>query len=277
MATNKDLKRWYSGKSAGPKDFARLDDTGKIPPSQCPSEGSGFVITATSNKTVNGLQVPSLTDAQLHQIYNATVQGVAVTITDATGKMHFSGVTADSVSNDIFVSFLYFDKMVLEYGEGDVTTFKEIGSSGGSVDGELITSFTFADDQEKFVSLGGEYKRVFIEFNHSEADYEDNAIWVTTELTVAASMLNYVAPFIPVKFIDHSGWASCLIDVSTGSAVMIGTWQNDQTNSDNVEMTTMGLAQNTISYVRFIGSQGQYSYTAAAIPSTISVKIYGVK
>lgn len=90
-------------------------------------EGGGVIIEAATNKTINGLQVPALTDEQLLAIYNATVAGKAVTITDATGMMHFSGVTADMVSDEVFVSFVYFDVMVLEYGEGDVTTFKAIG------------------------------------------------------------------------------------------------------------------------------------------------------
>lgn len=90
-------------------------------------EGGGVIIEAATNKTVNGLQVPALTDDQLLAIYNATVAGKAVTITDATGMMHFSGVTADMVSDEVFVSFVYFDVMVLEYGEGDATTFKAIG------------------------------------------------------------------------------------------------------------------------------------------------------
>lgn len=92
------------------------------------NEGSsaGVIVEASTNKTVNGLQVPSLTDDQLLAIYNATVAGKPVTITDATGKMHFTGVTADMVSDEVFVSFVYFDKMVLEYGEGNATTFKEI-------------------------------------------------------------------------------------------------------------------------------------------------------
>lgn len=86
----------------------------------------GIIVEASTNKTVNGLQVPSLTDEQLLAIYNATVAGKAVTITDATGKMHFTGVTADMISDEVFVSFVYFDKMVLEYGEGNATTYKEI-------------------------------------------------------------------------------------------------------------------------------------------------------
>lgn len=89
--------------------------------------GGGVTIIALNNKTVNGYSVPSLDDDQLLTIYNATVAGKSVTITDATGMMHFSGVTADMVSDEVFVSFLYFNKMILEYGEGDATTFKEIG------------------------------------------------------------------------------------------------------------------------------------------------------
>lgn len=91
------------------------------------------IIEASANKTVNNYQVPQLTDEQLLQIYNAVVAGKPVTVTDATGSMHFSSLNADSVSGEIFVTMLYFDKMILEYSEGDQTTFTEIGGGGGKL------------------------------------------------------------------------------------------------------------------------------------------------
>lgn len=97
-----------------------------VPKGYADTNYKGIIVEASTNKTVNGLQVPSLTDEQLLAIYNATVAGKSVTITDATGKMHFTGVTADMISDEVFVSFVYFDKMVLEYGEGNATTYKEI-------------------------------------------------------------------------------------------------------------------------------------------------------
>lgn len=132
--------------------------------------GGGVTIIALNNKTVNGYSVPSLTDDQLLAIYNATVAGKSVTITDATGMMHFSGVTADMVSDEVFVSFLYFDKMILEYGEGDTTTFKEIGGGHlyqhniwiqaqrtGTYDTEIntsvITSDAVAFTEETFIAF----------------------------------------------------------------------------------------------------------------------------
>lgn len=106
--------------------LANADATTKLYVDNAINGIKGIIIEASTNKTVNGLQVPSLTDEQLLAIYNATVAGKAVTITDATGKMHFTGVTADMISDEVFVSFVYFDKMVLEYGEGNATTYKEI-------------------------------------------------------------------------------------------------------------------------------------------------------
>lgn len=92
------------------------------------------IIEASANKTVNNYQVPQLTDEQLLQIYNAVVAGKPVTVTDATGSMHFSSLNADSVSGEVFVTMLYFDKMILEYSEGNQTTFTEIGVGGLTMD-----------------------------------------------------------------------------------------------------------------------------------------------
>lgn len=74
-----------------------------------------IVIQASSNQTVNGYQVPVLTDTQITQAYNGLVAGKNVVITDSTGLMHFTVNQADMVSDEPIISFEYFDIMELTY------------------------------------------------------------------------------------------------------------------------------------------------------------------
>lgn len=87
---------------------------------------SGKVVTAETNTTVNGYQVPQLTAEQIQVVYNTAVSGKSITIIDATETMIFQGINADVVSDDIFVSFRYFDKMFLEYDENGTITYTPI-------------------------------------------------------------------------------------------------------------------------------------------------------
>lgn len=87
---------------------------------------SSVTITAANNTTINGYQVPSLTTEQVHEAYNAVMAGRAVTIIDATGSMAFQGINADVISNEVFVSFRYFDVMILDYDENGSIAFKEL-------------------------------------------------------------------------------------------------------------------------------------------------------
>ena len=89
---------------------------------------SSILITAESNTTVNGYQVPSLTSEQIIEIYNGIVAGKEVVVVDATETMHFKVNQADSMSDEIFISFLYFDIMILQYDENENITHKEIAS-----------------------------------------------------------------------------------------------------------------------------------------------------
>lgn len=74
-----------------------------------------IVLEASSNTTVNGYQVPTLTSAQITQAYNGLVAGKQVIITDATGNMHFTVNQADIISEEPIISFEYFDIMELTY------------------------------------------------------------------------------------------------------------------------------------------------------------------
>lgn len=92
--------------------------------------GKGIVVTADTNTTVNGYQVPALSAEQIQEIYNAVVAGKSVSVVDATEKMYFQGVDADVISNEVFVSFRYFNVMLLEYAEDGSINFTEIDSTG---------------------------------------------------------------------------------------------------------------------------------------------------
>lgn len=84
------------------------------------------IIRATVNTAINGYQVPLLTSENVQAIYNGIVAGKEVVVVDSTENMHFKVNQADRVSDDIFISFLYFDIMILEYDENENITYKEI-------------------------------------------------------------------------------------------------------------------------------------------------------
>lgn len=104
---------------------------------------SPIIVTANTNVTVNGYQVPSLTTENVQAIYNGIVAGKEVVVVDATETMHFKINQADSVSGEVFISFLYYDIMLLEYDENANITYKEIASKsyvdsqiGNAIEGE---------------------------------------------------------------------------------------------------------------------------------------------
>lgn len=80
------------------------------------------IVSAENNTTVSGYQVPQLTSDQIVRIYNDIVAGKNVIIVDATDMMHFQGINADVISNELFISFRYFGNLVLEYSENGTIT-----------------------------------------------------------------------------------------------------------------------------------------------------------
>lgn len=86
----------------------------------------GMVIQTKENTTINGFQVPKLTDDDINAIYNCFVSGKPVVVTDATGKMHFAPTQADSITNDICVQIVYFDEMFVTYEYNGVMSYKSI-------------------------------------------------------------------------------------------------------------------------------------------------------
>lgn len=103
----------------------------------------GVLIQANNNTTINGHSVPQLTSEQIVQAYNGLVAGKAVVITDANGLMHFAVDQADTISDEIYITFNYFDIMILDYNEDGTITFKETASKayvdsqiGNAMDGE---------------------------------------------------------------------------------------------------------------------------------------------
>lgn len=222
----------------------------------------GIIVEASTNKTVNGLQVPSLTDEQLLAIYNATAAGKAVTITDATGKMHFTGVTADMVSDEVFVSFVYFDKMVLEYGEGGETTFQPIGGgSGGGVTMDLL--WENASPSSQFGAQG-----LTIE---SIPNYDFLHIVFGGELNRGSNYLDSFVLILPVKEVLSSSKILALhyqypMDGRTGYDKYIREIQYNFTN----DPTFLYFAA---------GKVHSWDYSVSTMNNYINVplKIYGIK
>lgn len=102
-----------------------------------------IIINAESNTTVNGYQVPVLSAENIQAIYNGIVAGREVVVTDATENMHFKVNQANTVSDEIFISYAYFDVMLLQYDESDNITYKELASKndiaeaiGNAIEGE---------------------------------------------------------------------------------------------------------------------------------------------
>lgn len=93
----------------------------------------GVVIVADENQIVNGYQVPKMTSNDVTRAYNAVVAATPCTVTDATENQHFAVNQADTVSDEICVSVLYYDKMLLTYtlsGATVTTDYTEIGGDG---------------------------------------------------------------------------------------------------------------------------------------------------
>lgn len=89
---------------------------------------ASIIISAESNTTINGYQVPLLTTENIQTIYNGIVAGNEVLVSDATDNMHFKVNQADTDGDDLFISFVYFDIMILQYDENGNITYKEIAS-----------------------------------------------------------------------------------------------------------------------------------------------------
>lgn len=115
-----------------------------------------IAVVAESNRTVNGYQVPVLSNTQLITIYNGVVAGDSVVITDATGMMHFEGINADMISDEIFVSFRYFDKMLLEYDEQGNIEFTPIGGGEGAVKYDVEQTLTDAQKEQARQNIGAQ-------------------------------------------------------------------------------------------------------------------------
>lgn len=173
-------------------------------------------IQATTNKTVNGYQVPVLSDAQLLAIYNAVVAGDSVVITDANGMMHFTGINADIVSDAIFVNFRYFDKMLLEYTEGNVTTFVNFG--------EIVTTSrdyaTTANDHGFYREWSPNAQdKIWVECG-MKVTTDASMAGVTVTLPVAFEDTNYHIQAIPA---DLGNFHICAVPNSANSIVVRAT------------------------------------------------------
>lgn len=121
--------------------------------------GGGVVITVEENQTVNGYQVPKMTADDVTRAYNAVVAAIPCTLTDAQENQHFAVNQADTVSSDICVNVLYYDKMLLTYtlsGETVATEYTEIGGGG------INYSTTEQDTGVKWTNGKSIYVRTFV-------------------------------------------------------------------------------------------------------------------
>lgn len=90
-------------------------------------------ITSTQNITVNGYSVPKLTDEQIISAYNSFIVGNEIIIVDKDGNMHFKVTQADIISDEVCISYVYFDLMILTYFVNNIVEFSitnPIGYSG---------------------------------------------------------------------------------------------------------------------------------------------------
>lgn len=131
-------------------------------------------IQASGSKTVNGYSVPQFTDDEIQEIYNAVVAGKPVVIVDEDETMFFTGVNADVVSEDVFISFRYFDKMILEYGESNVTNFSVI-------DNNIVSYYnpTNTYDTGDIIAHGA---RIYIAIADNITGDWDSSKWAETDL-----------------------------------------------------------------------------------------------
>ena len=88
------------------------------------------IIKAGDSETVGGFAVPKLTVEQVTTIYNAVVAGKGAIVTDENEYAHFVVNQADVISDELTISFLYYNSLLLTYSiENDsvVITYVEVG------------------------------------------------------------------------------------------------------------------------------------------------------
>lgn len=82
------------------------------------------VIVSTSNITIGGLSVPSLTVAQIQNAYNNIVAGNTVVVTSNDGAKHFIPTLADDLSDMTAIHFTYYN-LVITYWTENNTVYNE--------------------------------------------------------------------------------------------------------------------------------------------------------
>lgn len=87
-------------------------------------------IKAEDSETVAGFAVPKLTVEQVTTIYNTVVAGKGAIVTDKNEYAHFVVNQADVISDEVTISFQYYNSLLLTYSvENDnvVITYVEVG------------------------------------------------------------------------------------------------------------------------------------------------------
>jgi hypothetical protein len=129
----KDWSRMVDSDTAPrvPEEFVRYDENGTVPGSLSAAENTqvGYVITATTQDTVDDLTVPHLSAADIANIANAIKEGKNVSIYDATANVYFVPMTGNQSETESSVVIVMFHPFVIiEYlAEGkfyDVKVYK---------------------------------------------------------------------------------------------------------------------------------------------------------
>lgn len=129
MATNGDLKRWYSlSQNCEPGDFVRVGKDGKLPDSIQMYEIANSVshITLTDSKST---VVPVLSAGQVITLHDALTKGKIALIHDAFDNVDTMIVERAVLDGKKTISCVYLGRLVLTYtvnGSNSDITFKEL-------------------------------------------------------------------------------------------------------------------------------------------------------
>lgn len=141
----------YGGGGGGSSNYNDLSNKPKVNGVTLSGNKTGLdlqlavVLESSSNTTVNGYQVPTLTSAQITQAYNGLVAGKQVVVTDATGLMHFTVNQADMVSDEPIISIEYFDIMELTYLTDGTIEFRSHNNQITLTQAQYDALTTYAD------------------------------------------------------------------------------------------------------------------------------------
>ena len=108
----KDWSRMVGSDTAPrvPGEFVRYDENGTVP-------GVGYVITATTQATVDGVTIPHLSATDIANITNAIKEGKSVSLYDAMAGVYFIPMmaTRSSETESSFTIFMVYKSTIVNY------------------------------------------------------------------------------------------------------------------------------------------------------------------